>query len=422
MVEHGKHSDDWPDEEPHRPLLPPEDRLWRHPSELSAAIASGAEEQVLAARRRWLASTPSRAGAGAAGLVGALLATGVVLVGTHMTAWLTPARAVHAAAAQKLEATAITVTATTSPQLGYASLQGEIASAEAAVVEVQVVKARGRATTVNGVLVSPSGYVVVPSSALRSAVSISVLRSDGEQLIATVSGADAATGIAVLHIDGSGLPSLPLATSPIESNSLMLVAWRQNGFNISLTPITSAPSTTRIGSGPALVVSCPRTLDHAPLGTILLDAKGEIGGIVVLNRHHQAIAAPGWVVGRITSYLISDGRVVHGWLGIAGTEARLPEPLLTNAALGHKDAASAAYDRSVLTTAVKVLMVQPKSAAALAGIRRGDLVEAIDGVPVASMGQLQAILYLMAPETTVQLEVIRGTRQSDVSARLDKAA
>src|ERR1035437_3540725 len=63
--------DDWG-----TPPLPPDDRLWRHPSELGAHTLPISAE-ALSARRSWMATTPTRAGAWSAGIVGALLATGV---------------------------------------------------------------------------------------------------------------------------------------------------------------------------------------------------------------------------------------------------------------------------------------------------------------------------------------------------------
>ena len=72
-----------------RPLLPPDDRLWRHPSELGQH-GQPVSAEALSARRSWMAATPSRAGAWSAGIVGAVLATGVVLVGGHLTHLLSP--------------------------------------------------------------------------------------------------------------------------------------------------------------------------------------------------------------------------------------------------------------------------------------------------------------------------------------------
>jgi hypothetical protein len=87
VVGPGNEFDDGLEEEPASPLLPPEDRLWRHPSEI-AAHGRSLSEEALNARSRWLSSTPTRAGAWSAGVIGAVLATGVVLVGTHLTTWI----------------------------------------------------------------------------------------------------------------------------------------------------------------------------------------------------------------------------------------------------------------------------------------------------------------------------------------------
>ena len=92
MVEPGDDFDDVHEDEAAGPLLPPDDRLWRHPSELGQN-GQQVSAEALSARRSWMASTPSRAGAWSAGIVGAVLATGVVLVGGHLTHLLSPAPA-----------------------------------------------------------------------------------------------------------------------------------------------------------------------------------------------------------------------------------------------------------------------------------------------------------------------------------------
>ena len=166
-------------------------------------------DQALAARRRWLAATPSRASAGAAGLVGALLAAGVVLVGTHLTAWLTPPKAPTTVLGMTRETavtTAITLPTVVAPELGAV-----FADVKRALVEVNAFRTGGSTSRANGVIISPEGYVVVPSAVIAGATSISVVRSDGEELVATVTGRDPETGVSVLHIMGSGLPFIELS-------------------------------------------------------------------------------------------------------------------------------------------------------------------------------------------------------------------
>ncbi|MHB1988242.1 MAG: S1C family serine protease [Acidimicrobiales bacterium] len=427
MVEPGNNFDDYHDEEPHRPLLPPEDRLWRHPSEMGSSTGVLPVDQVLAARRRWLASTPSRAGAGTAGLVGALLATGVVLIGTHLTSWLTPHRV---AASQPnhtlpLLGSAITTVSTT-PALQAAGLSPVLSSVGAALVRVRAFSSRGSAGA-DGVIISPNGYVVAPSSVVSGASSVSVLRSDGEQLIARVLGNDSAVGIAVLKIEGSGLPWIELSPARTGlANAFTLLAWRSQSLEMALANTSVSPARTSLANGPALLELCPPSLhlSSAPNGALIIDAKGEISGIVASHRDHQVIATPGWLAARIAADLIADGRVTHGWLGIKGRATRIATPLTTDktsstvSSLARVTPINGTGDE----TGVQVMAVEPKSAASKAGLRPGDVIEAVDGQRVSTMAGLQGILYLMTPSTPVHLEIVRAGRMSEMSARLQAAA
>ncbi|MGH9298924.1 MAG: hypothetical protein ACRDZT_03310, partial [Acidimicrobiales bacterium] len=116
-------------------MLPPEDRIWRHPSEL-AVNASPPMEQTLAARRRWMLSTPTRAGAWSAGMVGALLATGVVLVGTHMTGWLTQNRSSLLPPASSAQSPAVTLTSVAAPEWSASGIGTLVTTVTAAIVRV----------------------------------------------------------------------------------------------------------------------------------------------------------------------------------------------------------------------------------------------------------------------------------------------
>jgi S1-C subfamily serine protease len=427
VVEQPRDFDDWRDEEPRRPLLPREDRLWRHPSEVGSEILSERQREVIVARRRWLASTPTRAGAGTAGVVGALLATGVVLVGTHLSSWLTPPAASSSVKSSGLRMAALAdVTTTSAATIVGTALTGEVASIEAAVVRVVAVGDHG-SMQADGVLVSPRGYVVVPASAVAGARSVSVMRSDGEELIATVAGRDPETGIAVLHVDESGLPSLATSQARLlPVPSLMLVASWTSRIGVAVAPMRSSPEMTSVGAGPALLETCPSSLrlGSAPDGSVILDSEGHVVGMVVMHRDQRAIATPGWVIRRIAGLLASRGRVIHGWLGIEGSgtrvllAARPPREVRARTHATHALLASEA--RSI--AGVRVVRVDPKSAAALAGLRRGDVIESVNGHPVTSMASLQAVLYLMAPASTVRLELVRGGKLAEVDARLLPAA
>jgi S1-C subfamily serine protease len=425
VAERGRDFEDWQDDEPGPPLLPPEDRIWRHPSELSEAMLGVPEAQVLAARRRWLASTPTRAGAGAAGIVGALLATGVVLIGTHLTAWLHDAPA-SSATPNSLSAIFHDAPTTTSPLLRTAPLEAEASHVESALVEVQASRGTTEVTG-DGVIVSRDGYIAVPAAVVAGASAISVLLGNGEELIATLSGSDPVTGVAVVRVEVSGLDLTPLDISPLRRvpvDSLLMVAWRSRRAGVEVAPVRSAFEPTSLTPGPTLLETCPRSLGLAaePVGTLLVDAEGEISGMVVADQKGGTIAAPGWVVGRIAQYLISNGRVDHGWLGIEGRTGRARVLQMTRTKLQDHSTAAEISSSGNEAVGVDVMTVRPGSAAARAGIRPGDLIESIDGEHVSSMSLLQGLLYLMAPNTTVRIDIVRAGRETELRARLAPAA
>ncbi len=420
MVEPGDDFEELGEDEPSGPLLPPDDRLWRHPSELFATGDRPFSNQVLAARRQWLAATPSRAGAGAAGLVGALLAAGVVLVGVHLTSWLTPQH--HARPTSVSAGLYAAPTETTLPSVSAVGLAGFFDSLNAAIVKVRAVVG-ARQVMSDGVVISQSGDILVAARSIAGALSVSVMLSDGEELPASLLGSDSATGIAVLKIPEGNLSWLAFSTNhatPV--NSFLVTAWKRQRLAMQLVSLVKRPARTGLDGGPSLLELCPGSLrlGRAPNGAALFDSSGQVIGFVTGHAGHRAVAVPGWLAIRVASQLVSNGHVSHGWLGIVGETTELSRKVLS--AVESSSPGVLGSGHGLYRHGVRVLSVTSGSGAAAAGLRPGDVIEAVDGQPVPSMSDLQAALYLMSPSSSVDLEVVRGNRLSDVSVRLQAAA
>ena len=83
----------------------------------------------------------------------------------------------------------------------------------------------------------------------------------------------------------------------------------------------------------------------------------------------------------------------RGWLGIEGAS----EPSKASAA----------------PAGVMVRNIVPKSAADRAGLRPGDLIVSLNGMPISSMPALSGHLYILKPGTTVSLQILRrGVRRT----------
>ena len=398
------------DEGPCGPLLPPDDRLWRHPSELGSHCLPVTPE-ALSARRSWMAASPSRAGAWSAGIVGALLATGVVLVGGHLTHLLPssprPSPTAAAAATQRYAtnhlspALGVPISTTTTVLLGVEPGLYQLASRVTASMPVVLDDDASGA----GVVVSPKGYVLVPASLVADPDDISVV-IDGQQLIASLVGVDAGTGLAVVRVhDPDALTAARFASgTTMGSGSFVALVWVDRGgprtcwgtVNELDVQLTSADNS------PPLLESL-QTLDPlagVETGGVILDGAGRLVGMVTSVTGKTLVATPGWLASIVSQDIISSGRVVHGWLGITGE---------TTAVSSSK-------------TAVEVMSVMPGGAAAKAGVRRGDLIESVNGTPTSTMSGIVAALYSLAPRQAVVLNVVRRGRLWNAHARLTAAA
>jgi putative serine protease PepD len=377
---------DVPEEEPSRPPLPPEDRLWRHPSELGNASGELALDPA-AVRRRWQLIQPSRASAWSAGLAGALLATGLVALGTHLASAMT-AHAGSPSALSVLQHPISTVLGTGPVDQGMGpSLQSELERVGASVTTI-VSDDKGVLARSLGIIVRSDGIVLTAAQAMGNATSLTVTLDGGETYVGTLVGSDPTTGIAVVRIrSATTLPATPLA-STISPNvgDLELAVTAPGGTTYDMGRVEALDMTPRLGNTDlvdAIETDLPPT--SSPLGAAIIDSDGDVVGIVAGTAAQGAVVVPSWLAAPVADDLISTGSVSHGWLGIDGK---------TVAGAGR-------------LAGVDLTVVSPQSAAARAGLGTGDEILAVNGARVTSLTALRARLHPITPGTSVRLIVER---------------
>ncbi len=397
--------DEYSDEDPLPRPLPAEDRLWRHPSELGSLGVSLPLDPITV-RRRWLASQPSRASAWTAGLVGALLATGLVALGTHLASAITAHPGTETAALSPHATAAAPGVAQEPSSDAHAAigstLAANMAAAGRSLLYVDVVR-DGVASRTLGVGVAPDGMLLAPAASLAGATHI-VVAVPGEGLRAgTIVGQDfaaraASSGLALVHVDGvSDLAVAHLSTERFAARDSLTVAVSAPGstrfsFGSITTSAAGAPA-----EGTVLVDAMPTdlTISDAPMGSMLLGSDGQVLGIVTGASSGRAVATPAWIASEVASRLASVGTVVHGWLGIEGTTAASPQ------------------------RGVDVGAVTTPSAASAAGLRRGDLIVSVGRHRVSTMAQLQGLLYLTRPGQRLSLGIVRDGHHGVVTTVLE---
>jgi S1-C subfamily serine protease len=412
------------DDEPGR-LLPPDDRIWRHPSEMSSQPSGPIPAEVSAARERWMSRTPTRAGAWSAGIVGAMLATGVVLVGTHLTVWLGRGPAEPSGVNTMATTTVVQheVTTVVSPAIARMAV-----AVHSGLTVVQVSKSNGSVRG-NGVVLTADGKILVPLPLINGATAIAVTTSDGAVYAGRLVGTDAATQLAVISIgitSSAAFTPLTSATdTPVRSGDWLAVEWSQMNGNYEDKSVLSIGSVST--SVPAAAEGAYDLLEtlglevphvtSAPLGTVLVNSSAQVLGIVTSHQGNDVVEIPGLLAEHVGQQIVAHGRVLHGWLGIEGqyTPGSVPETQLGD---GPKMAR-----RGVTSPAgVEIVAVGTGTSAAEAGLRPGDVIEAVNGQQLGSMQALQEALYVLPPLTAVALTVDRGASISTVDAYLQPAA
>jgi len=368
----------------------PDDRLWRHPSEVASAGLPSAVHPLPGI-------PPPRRGRGLSGLwlpvalagtVGALLSAGLLTVNGGFGGSTGERRS--AAATSSTVALAIR---TQNVSAGVADVAERLRPSLLAVAGIAPDGriSRGSAVAIRSDHVLTAARVVVDVSDLQVLV-----RGVGRR--ATLVGTDPDTDLAVLAVEGGGLvpvswgaasdlrpgdPAVAVSTSPAAEPTPTVTSGIVSGLARSL-----AYAGTELRG--LLQVDRPVPVEAA--GGALLDPAGLLVGITLPAPSTGApfgYAVPAEVAKEVATQLMARGRVAHPWLGVEGA------------------------DRPMDGGAV-VQRVKPGSPAARAGLLEGDIVTEIDGTPTPSMGMLLLGLRLHQPGDAIRLLVLRAGRHVEV--------
>lgn len=253
----------------------------------------------------------------------------------------------------------------------------------------------------SGVIVRPDGYLLTNAHVVEGATDIRVSLADKREFKATLIGSDPQTDIAVLKIDATGLPAIPFGdSSRAEVGDIVLAIGNPFGLGQTVT-MGIIGATGRSGLNIEAYedfIQTDAAINPGNSGGALVNTKGELIGIntAILSRSggNQGIgfAVPVNLARHVMDQIIKNGKVVRGYMGagIQDVTAELAK------GFGLKEARG-----------VAITQVEPDAPASKAGLRAGDIVLALNGVPVNSANELRLKISSTPPGTTVKLRVLR---------------
>jgi serine protease Do len=252
-------------------------------------------------------------------------------------------------------------------------------------------------------------YVLTNAHVVNDAEEVRVISQDGKIRRAEVLGTDEMLDVAVLEVEGAAeLPAAPIGDSDaLRVGDWVIAIGNPLGFDYTVT----------LGIVSALSRDVPRPDDRGYFrrmiqtdaainpgnsGGPLVNARGEVVGMntLIARMSSQGIAIEGInfavpinEIMRVLPQLISKGAVTRAWLGVY-IQDLTPE--------------LAAQFGVEPGSGVLVADVVPRSPAEEAGIRRGDVITAVDGKPVHDTNELQLEIMYRRPGDAVTVELIRN--------------
>ncbi len=399
-----------PEDEPStfREAPSPDDRLWRHPSEMAASPTPGGRRREKRQPRTWVV-------AGISALIAGVVSAGAVvaMIGTRDRSG-SASLAVERQLVRPRTASTISV----SPVVDIAE------RLRPAIVQLKV-DAGGQRVTGSGVLFRSDGHVLTNAHLVEGATTIQAVRAGGQELAVRVVGVDPETDTAVVKLDGRQFPVATLGSAvdlrvgqPVYAMGFPLGV--AGGPSVTGGMVSALHREIQIrkaapggaGASEAAIALVDMIQTDAPMppgstGGVLLDSNGAVVGITTTAATADSgggaysFATAIDVAHSVADELIRTGRVVHSWLGIEGGD----------------------IDRTTATDldvdgGAMVAQVKPASPAERGGLSSRDVIVAVNGRGVESMGELVVALRAYGPGDTVDLEVMTGPQRRTLRVTL----
>ncbi|HVP66239.1 MAG TPA: DegQ family serine endoprotease [Anaeromyxobacteraceae bacterium] len=260
----------------------------------------------------------------------------------------------------------------------------------------------------SGFIINRDGYVLTNNHVVGDATEIKVRLADGREFSAKVVGKDPPTDVALVRLEKAptDLPTVPLGDSDaLEQGDFVLALGNPLGLRESASfGIVSAKDRT-INAGPFDdFIQTDAAINPGNSGGPLFNMRGEVIGIntaIVSPQIGQGIgfAVPINLAKQSLPQLEKGGKVARGYLGVTVRE------LTPDLAQGFGLAAS--------TKGALIEQVVPKTPAAKAGLKVGDVVVAVNGKPVEVPGQLTRAVAAVSPGNKVTVTVLRDSKKED---------
>ncbi|GMT44994.1 MAG: serine protease [bacterium] len=267
----------------------------------------------------------------------------------------------------------------------------------------------------SGVVISPNGYIVTNNHVVNGADKIIVTFNDKQEMEARIIGTSPSTDLALIKVDAKDLPYLTYGNS----DNLKVGQWVLavgNPFNLTSTVtagiISAKARDIHILGGKTAIESFIQTdaaVNPGNSGGALVNTAGQLIGINAAIASQTgayegySFAIPVNLVRKVVNDLMNYGQIQRAYLGVQ---------------IQNIDAAFAKKMDLHDLNGVYVAMVVEGSGADKAGIKKGDIITAINGRPAKDISVLLGIIGQYSPGKVVRVNLLRNRKKKTVRVTL----
>ncbi len=269
----------------------------------------------------------------------------------------------------------------------------------------------------SGVIISADGTVLTNHHVIDGAEKITVQMNDNKTYEAKVIGSDPPSDLAVLKIEGANLPFLNLGNSDnVRIGDIVLAIGNPLGIGQTVTAGIISAKGRRTGLSDGSFEDFLQTdapINRGNSGGALVNLNGELIGInsQILSDSGNGgnigigFSIPSNMAKSVEEQLLKNGKVRRGMLGV-GIQ---PVTEALRESFGLKD-----------TRGVLINDVKKGSAAENAGIKRDDVITAINGEATEDPNMLRNKVAGTQPGTEIKVTLLRDGKEQELVVKLDE--
>jgi len=282
----------------------------------------------------------------------------------------------------------------------------------------QQVQTPKKTATGSGVIISTDGYIVTNNHVVDGADELTVTLHDSKEYSARIIGADKTTDLALIKIDAKNLPAIRIANSDnVKVGEWVLAIGNPLGLNNTVTAgIISAKARTLGANGVESFIQTDAAINAGNSGGALVNTNGELVGINAMlysqtgSYSGYGFAIPTTMMNKVVADLKQYGTVQRAMIGISGRDVKTQVDM-------EKEEGKDATDYGTME-GIYVAEVVDNSAAAEAGIEKGDIITEVDGQKVTKFGDLSGIIAQKRPGDKITLTYLHNKKKQTKTVTL----